>query len=197
MDFSPIFLNNQLLKYAMIRGFIALIVILAFLPVAMADSYELSIRADNTAVVTAIIEGSGLHSLELPKDAVPEVKGALYLKKGNVLELSIGSTEKATVTYETKGYTKNSTLVFYPNNASIKVILPKDAELKSVSPAADFNKNNTVEWMSEERIEVTYALKSSSVPEKSGRQAFVFFAYAAAPFIVLFILVGLLYVLLR
>lgn len=148
----------------MIRGFAALIVLLAFLPVVMADSYELSINTDNTAAVAATIEGSGLHTLELPSDAVPEVKGALYLKKGNVLELSIGSTEKAIITYETKEYTKNSTLIFYPSSSSIKVILPKDAELKSVNPEADFNKNNTLEWKSAERIEIKYLLEPGSQP---------------------------------
>lgn len=165
----------------MIRGFVALIVLLAFLPVVIADSYEVSIQADNSAVVTATIEGSGIHVLELPKDAVPEVKGALYLRKGNVLELSIGSTEKAVISYNTKEYIKNSTFVVYPNNASIKVILPKDAELKSVSPEADFNENNTLDWKSEERIEIIFVLESGSLPEvPMGEQHNVFESIFAA-----------------
>ena len=160
----------------MIRGFAALIVLLAFLPIAIADSYEISIQADNTAVVTAVIEGEGLHILELPKDAVPEVKGALCLKEGNLLKISIGSTGKAVVSYKTKEFTKGSVLLFSPNNIPLKAVFPKAAEIKSILPQASVAESDTksVEWINASNIEVKYSL-----PEEKKSSAAFYSLFAA------------------
>lgn len=147
----------------MIRGFAVLIVLLAFLPAAIADSYEISIQPDNAAIATAVIEGRGLHALELPKDAVPEVKGALYLTDGNLLTVSIGSTENAVVSYKTDSYVKetNAGWKFSIDLGSpVKVILPNDAEVISISPkpSADEADAKSFEFKGNEKIEIIYSL---------------------------------------
>lgn len=156
----------------MIRGFAALIVFLTFLPVAIAGSCEISIQKDNTAVIKTVIDGSGLHTLELPKDAVPEVSGALYLKEGNLLKISIGSTEQAVVSYKTKELTKGSVLLFSPNNVPVKVIFPSDAEIKSISPHASVSEDmKSIEFKDAEKIEIIYSL-----PERKADSSWMYYS---------------------
>jgi uncharacterized membrane protein len=118
---------------------VVLLLVFAMLPAVWGASYSVLVQESGNSIVIATVQGSGLHTLELPIDAVPEVRGALYLKEGNLLSLSIGSTEKAVIAYQTTTFTSKDDswkLNINLDTNHLKVSLPKSANILSINPHA-------------------------------------------------------------
>ena len=116
-----------------------LLLLCAMLPAVWGASYSVLVQESGNSIVIATVEGSGLYTIELPIDANPEVRGALYLKEGNLLSLSIGSTEKAVIAYQTTTFTSKDDswrLNINLDTNYLKVSLPKSANILSINPHA-------------------------------------------------------------
>lgn len=116
----------------------AVLLVLAMLPAVWGASYDVLVQESGNSIVMASLEGSGLHLLELPIDAKPEVRGALYLQEKNILSVSVGSTEKAVIAYQTSTFTsKDENWKLNINlDGPAKVSFPKNAQIISISPQA-------------------------------------------------------------
>ncbi|MBD3304357.1 hypothetical protein GF343_04370 [Candidatus Woesearchaeota archaeon] len=147
----------------LVKPVAVLLFVLAMLPAVWGASYSVMVQESGNSIVLASLEGSGLHNIELPADAVPEVRGALYLQEGNVLSLSIGSTEKAIVAYQTGTFTsKDNTWKLSINlGGPAKVSFPKSANILSISPQAFVTETDvkTIEFP-EGSAEIAYQIEN-------------------------------------
>lgn len=142
---------------------VVLLFVLAMLPAVWGASYNILVQESGNSIVLATVQGSGLHTLELPIDAEPEVRGALYLQEGNILSLSIGSTEKAIVAYQTSTFTSKEDAWKLSINldAPIEVSLPISANILSITPNAFVKESGvkTIEFQ-EGSAEIVYNIEN-------------------------------------
>lgn len=140
-----------------------LLLVLAMLPAVLGASYSVLVQESGNSIVIASLEGSGLHTIELPVDAQPEVRGALYLQEENILSLSIGSTEKAVVAYQTSTFTSkdNAWKLNINLEGPAKVSLPLSANILSIQPQA-YVKETDVKTMEfqDGTAEITYKIEN-------------------------------------
>jgi uncharacterized membrane protein len=144
----------------LVKPVAVLLLVLAMLPAVWGASYNILVQESGNSIVLASLEGSGLHTIELPADAVPEVRGALYLQEENILSLSIGSTERAVVAYQTGTFTSKDAAWKLSINLDgpAKVSFPKSADILAVSPQAFVKETDvkTIEFSDAEKIEIVY-----------------------------------------
>ena len=147
----------------LVKPVVAVLLVLAMLPAVWGASYDVLVQESGNSIVVASVEGSGLHVLTLPIDAIPEVRGALYLQEDNILSLSIGSTEKAIVAYQTNTFTsKNDAWKLNINlDGKTKVSLPKSANILSINPHSFVQETDvkTIEFQ-EGSAEITYKIEN-------------------------------------
>jgi len=107
----------------LLKPVLAVLFLLAMLPAVWGISYDVLVQESGSSVVIATLEGAGLHTIELPPDATPEVRGALYLQEGSILNLSTGSAGKAIIAYQTKAYTakEDSWKFNFDSNGPVKI----------------------------------------------------------------------------
>lgn len=141
----------------------AVLLVLAMLPAVWGASYDVLVQESGNSIVLVSLEGSGLHLLELPTDARPEVRGALYLQEGNILSASVGSTEKAVIAYQTGTFTsKGENWKLNINlDGPTKISLPISADIISVSPQA-FVKETDVKTIDfqDGKAEIVYKIEN-------------------------------------
>jgi len=142
----------------------AVLLVLAMLPAVWGASYDVLVQESGNSIVIASLEGSGLHMIELPVDAVPEVRGALYLQEGNILSASVGSTEKAVIAYQTNAFTskdENAWKIDLNLDGPAKVRFPKNAQIISVSPQAFVKETGvkTIEFQ-DGKAEIVYKIEN-------------------------------------
>ncbi|MBW2973660.1 hypothetical protein KY346_04660 [Candidatus Woesearchaeota archaeon] len=147
----------------LVKPVVAVLLVLAMLPAVWGASYDVLVQESGNSIVVASVEGSGLHVLTLPIDAVPEVRGALYLQEDNILSLSVGSTEKAIVAYQTNNFT-SKTDAWKLNirlDGPVKVSLPKSANILSINPHSFVQETDvkTIEFQ-EGSAEITYKIEN-------------------------------------
>jgi len=147
----------------LVKPVAVLLLVLAMLPAVLGASYSVLVQESGNSIVIASLEGSGLHTIELPIDAKPEVRGALYLQEGNILSLSIGSTEKAVVAYQTSTFTskENAWKLSINLDGPAKVSLPLSANILSISPQAYVKETDvkTIEFL-DGTAEITYKIEN-------------------------------------
>jgi len=87
------------------KALILMLVFLLLVPFASAQDsadYYMIIEDNGNTLVTVTITGSGLYTLPIPQDAEDiMVRGGLYLRNGNSIDVSIGDTGQAVVLYTT------------------------------------------------------------------------------------------------
>lgn len=142
-----------------------LLLVLAMLPAVWGINYSIFVQESGNSIVLASLEGSGLYIIELPVDAVPEVRGALYLQEGNILSASVGSTEKAVIAYQTGTFTskdENAWKLKIKLDGPAKVSLPLSANILSINPQAFVRETEvkTIEFSDAENVEIVYAIEN-------------------------------------
>jgi len=188
----------------LVKPVVVVLLVLAMLPAVWGASYNILVQESGNSIVLATLEGSGLHTIELPTDAQPEVRGALYLQEGNILSLSIGSTEKAIIAYQTSTFTSkdNAWKLNINLDAPAKVSLPLSANILSVTPDAFVKETNvkTIEFQ-EGSAEITYQIENIDLQsyldnlDTNKFETIVTYVVIAALFLIL--LVGLFFLIKR
>ena len=188
----------------LVKPVVVVLLVLAMLPAVWGASYNILVQESGNSIVLATLEGSGLHTIELPIDAQPEVRGALYLQEGNILSLSIGSTEKGIIAYQTSTFTSkdNAWKLNINLDAPAKVSLPISANILSVTPDAFVKETNvkTIEFQ-EGSAEITYQIENIDLQsyldnlDTNKFETIVTYVVIAALFLIL--LVGLFFLIKR
>ncbi len=104
------------MKVAMLSGLLMLAILItgasAQSAATPAMEYYVIVEENGNALIVITINSSGLYEIPVQGDVeVVDVTGALYILEGRTLEVSIGSTEKAVIIYQTSMLTnKNESL---------------------------------------------------------------------------------------
>lgn len=144
---------------------------------AMTADYSVNIDSVGNAQAILTLNGSGTIDLPLPVDvASPQVSGALYVQSPQGIKVSIGSTEKATISYSSSAITSKSEGVWavelgLPNTDSVSVMvgLPGNALVSVTQPTATIEQqgNKTmVSWNvsdGRERVVAQYSLEGNGM----------------------------------
>ncbi|MEM5793102.1 MAG: hypothetical protein QXY45_01950 [Candidatus Aenigmatarchaeota archaeon] len=157
------------------------------------DYYIISEMNGNSLIIIKIT-GSGLVRIPLQED-VPdvEVRGGLYTIENNILDVAIGSTEEAVVTYKTSMLTEkigdtwkfNLNLTSYPKNKVI-LALPNETIIKNTNPKAFVESGNfkKIVWEGDlEEIYVEYKFENKISENKEEKTNYT------APFIISFLVI--------
>ncbi|MBW3002438.1 hypothetical protein KY338_04750 [Candidatus Woesearchaeota archaeon] len=188
----------------LVKPVAAVLLVLAMLPAVWGASYNILVQESGNSIVIATLEGAGLHTIELPVDAQPEVRGALYLQEGNILSASVGSTEKAVVAYQTSTFTfkENAWKLSINLDGPAKVSLPLSANILSINPQ-EFVKETDVKTIEfpEGSAEITYQIENVNLQayldnmDTNKFETIVTYVVITALFLIL--LIGLFFVIKR
>lgn len=132
---------------------------------AIDTEYSVIVEDNGNALVIIELSGSGLITIPLEEDVMGvKVKGALFTKEKNSIDVSIGSTKSAVALYKTAFLTSKhgkewELLMDLVNMNSMSMTLPKEAIVTETSPAAMIETGNftTLFWDEMvDKIEVKY-----------------------------------------
>lgn len=143
------------------------------------QSYQFLVNENGQALVLVSINGTGLHSLNLPGDVEEfKVKGALYILENSSLELSVGADGMAIVVFMTDTLTSKNkdswSFGFGSENASrIELNLPENAMVTGTSPKAYVENNGLIRltWEGAGPVGAEYSLASqqAALPDSFGK----------------------------
>jgi len=164
--------------------------------------YNIIVAENGDALVTIEIQGRGTAFLPIPLDAgSPLIDGALYVKTSSGVNLSIGSTESASVVYKTSLLTgKNLSRWSFSmplgdfDSSLITLSLPKNTNIIQTVPSGEINESSeskNIFWSvgkSQKEINVDYEFVELK-PQSQGFDAIpIFFAILLIVLIILFYL---------
>lgn len=110
----------------------------------MTGNYSIIVEDNGNALVSLGIQGSGTINLNLPLDVVsPVVNGALYIQAPNGIDISVGTSRKARVVYQTSLLTTKPSESWtfemeIPEftSSSVFITFPENIEIVQTTPTA-------------------------------------------------------------
>ncbi len=153
--------------------YIITVMFLLMIPAAFPLDYTVFVKETGNALVIVNVNGTGVFNITLPEDAIQlRVKGGLYTKEGNSLQLSVGTTREASIAYQTEALTTKHNgswqLNFMPSEpAPITVYLPDLAVVSSTEPVALIEHNGfvAIRWANPKEVMLYYTYEMPEVDE--------------------------------
>jgi preprotein translocase subunit YajC len=178
------------------------------MPVASAidTSYNIIVEDNGNSLVIIELSSQGLITLNIPDDVNDvKVKGALYkLNDDNTIDISIGSTNKALVLYQTALMTtkQGSEWLFnakFDQKSNLQLALPKNVLVKLTNPEAFIENSNytKINFVNITSAEAKYHFTNEIIEPSISNKNKIIDSFWLFIIIGIIIFIGMLYYVLR
>lgn len=165
-------------------AFVAALVTFAASASALSGTYSVIVADNGNAAVVLSVEGEGTVDVPLPLDVESyAVDGALYVPSENGVELSIGSTGRASLIFETALLTSKSgdkwrfeMALPELDSCTVTLFLPENAAISSTQPKAAVSSDSgskTLLWQLPKgtgSVTAEYAFVSAPAPGSGAQE---------------------------
>jgi len=155
----------------------AVLLVLLILTTAQAitATYTSVVAENGNSRTFLVLAGQGIANIPLPLDADnPLVEGALYLQATNGIDVNIGTSEKAVITFDSSLLTEKrgaewtfTLLLSNIESSSVTLTLPPNAVVTGTAPIAEFQRSEralSIIWDNPtEKVSVNYSFQETPV----------------------------------
>ena len=157
----------------MLKRILLLLLLIVPLASAIEQNYNIIIEDNGNSLIIIEFQGKGLINIPIQEDVDEvKVKGALYKLNNNSIDVSIGSSKKAILLYQTSFLTKKEHDVWtfsfdVLNNSNISISMPKNTIIKHTSPNPFIESQNFTRLIFENSnsIELLYEFKEDLISD--------------------------------